>query len=106
MSGAHGFQRSGNRIHNRVMHLARNQHYVASDGGAEPFVWNSQKAAAMDVPARFPAREDHIRQIEQIAKAELKATGFDDPVEIARLFGIRRLASTARARIEAALAGR
>ena len=103
---AHGFQRSGNRIHNRVMHLARNQHFVASDGGTEPFVWSSQKAAAMGVPARLPASDDQIRQIEQIAKAELRATGLDDPVEIARLFGIRRLTATARARIEAALTGK
>ena len=101
---AHGFQRSGGRIHNRVMHLARNQHHVASDGGAEPFVWASQKAAAMGVPARFPASEDHIRQIEDIAKAELKSVNSYDPVEIARLFGVRRLTATARARIESALA--
>ena len=65
---AHGFRRSGNRIHNRVMHLARKQHYAVTDGGAEPFVWNSQRACAMDVVARFPAGEDHVRQIEQIAK--------------------------------------
>ena len=60
----------------------------------------------MGVPARLPASDDQIRQIEQIAKAELRATGLDDPVEIARLFGIRRLTATARARIEAALTGK
>jgi len=100
---AHGFQRSGSRIHNRVMHLARNQHYVVSDGGPAPFVWNGHKAQAMGVPARYPAGEDHIRQIEDIAKVELLATGCTDPIEIARLFGVRRLTSTARTRIESAL---
>jgi hypothetical protein len=55
--------------------------------------------------ARFPASDKYIRQIEDIAKAELKAVGSDDPVEIARLFGVRRLSASARARIEAALAG-
>ncbi|MDR3427891.1 DUF3320 domain-containing protein [Silvimonas sp.] len=101
---AHGFQRSGSRIHNRVMHLACNQHHVVSDGGATPFVWNDQNAAAKGVPARFPASEDHIRQIKDIAKAELKSAGSKDPAEIARLFAVRRLTSTARARIESALA--
>lgn len=100
---AHGFQRSGNRIHNRVMHLARQQHHLASDGGREAFVWNSVKAQAMGVTARFPASEDHIRQIEDIASAELRATGCDDPLEIARMFGVRRLSASARARIEAAI---
>ncbi len=100
---AHGFQRSGSRIHNRVMHLARQQHHVASDGGREAFIWNSVKALAMGVTARFPASEDHIRQIEDIALAELRATGCDDPVEIARMFGVRRLSASARARIEAAI---
>lgn len=99
---AHGFQRSGNRIHGRVMQLARQQHYVASDGGAEPFVWLSEEATFNGVPARFPASEEAIRQIEDIAKAELKAVGSEDPVEIARMFGIRRLSATAKARIEAA----
>ena len=76
---------------------------MASDGGREAFIWNSVKALAMGVTARFPASEDHIRQIEDIALAELRATGCDDPVEIARMFGVRRLSASARARIEAAI---
>jgi hypothetical protein len=100
---AHGFQRSGSRIRNLVMFLARQQHHVVSDGGNEPFVWNSVEALTMGVPARFPVSEEHIRQIEHIALAELRATGSDDPVEIARMFGIRRLSASARSRIEAAV---
>lgn len=100
---AHGFQRSGSKIHDRVMRLASKQHHVVSDGGVEPFVWLSEKAMFNGVRARFPESDDGIRQIEDIARAELRSAGSDDPVEIARLFGIRRLSATAKARIESAL---
>jgi very-short-patch-repair endonuclease len=102
---AHGFQRSGSKIHDRVMRVARKQHHVVSDGGAEPFIWLSEKAMYNGVPARFPESEEAIRQIEDIAKAELRSAGSDEPVEIARLFGVRRLSATAKARIESALQG-
>jgi very-short-patch-repair endonuclease len=102
---AHNFQRAGGRIHNRVMDIARDQHYVTEDGGPWYFVWSNRQIANHGVVARFPASDKYIRQIEDIAKAELKAVGSDDPVEIARLFGVRRLSASARARIEAALAG-
>jgi hypothetical protein len=87
------------------MRVARKQHHVVSDGGAEPFIWLSEKAMYNGVPARFPESEEAIRQIEDIAKAELRSAGSDEPVEIARLFGVRRLSATAKARIESALQG-
>jgi hypothetical protein len=102
---AHNFQRAGGRIHNRVMDITRDQHYVTEDGGPWYFVWSNRQIANHGVVARFPASDKYIRQIEDIAKAELKAVGSDDPVEIARLFGVRRLSASARTRIEAALAG-
>jgi len=101
---AHGFQRSGNKIRNRIAHLARSQHLIISDAGRD-FVWNSKDALAMGITARFPEREEDIRQIDEIATAELRATGLLDPVEIARLFGVRRLSASARKRIESALGG-
>lgn len=100
---AHGFQRSGSRIHDRVMRLARQQHHVFSDGGVNPFVSLSERAMFNGVRARFPQSEEAIRQIEDIAKVELHSACSDDPVEIARLFGVRRLSASAKARIEAAL---
>jgi hypothetical protein len=52
---------------------------------------------------RLPAGDDDIRQIEDIALAELRAARFgEDVIEVARGFGVRRLSTTARARIEAA----
>jgi very-short-patch-repair endonuclease len=100
---AHGFQRSGSKIHERIMQLAHKQHHVVKDGTVDPFVWLSEKAKSDGVHARFPENELAIRQIEAIARAELRSTGSDDPVEIARLFGIRRLSATAKARIDSAL---
>lgn len=96
---AHGFQRSGNRIQQRIMQVARRMHEVIADGGAEPFIWFSKDVVASEVPARFPASEDAIRQIEDIAKAEIRSVDSSDPVEIARLFGIRRLSAAAKERI-------
>lgn len=55
--------------------------------------------------ARYPASENDIRQINDIASAELRATNLDDPVEIARLFWVRRLSASARKRIETAIGG-
>jgi hypothetical protein len=53
--------------------------------------------------ARAPASENDIRQIEEIALAELRVVARgDDPVEVARSFGIRRLTAAARVRIEMA----
>lgn len=102
---AHGFLRSGSRIYDRIMQFTRHQYHIASDGGREPFVWRDANSASMATPARFPASEEYIRQIEDIALAELRATGKNDPVEIARLFGVRRLSVVARSRIEMALQG-
>lgn len=101
---AHGFRQSGSRIYERVMQAARQRHHVAPDGATELFVWRNAATAADGIRARFPADEAHIRQIQHIAKAELASAGSKDPVEIARLFGVRRLSALARERIEAALA--
>lgn len=100
---AHGFQRAGRVIRDRVMQLVQTQHHVTQDGDGERFAWVSHEAAVAGVQARFPAGEDHIRQIEDISLAELRAAGTADPVEIARLFGVRRLGASARERIEQAL---
>jgi hypothetical protein len=100
---AHGFRRAGPIIRDRIMSLARQRHYLASQHGAEPFAWLNASSAAAGIRARFPAGEDDIRQIEDICLAELGATGISDPVEIARMFGVRRLSSAARNRIEQAL---
>lgn len=99
---AHGFQRSGNRIRGRIEALARKEHCIVADG-EQSFVWRSIEALEKGVEARFPVSEEDIRLIDEIASAELRATRLDDPVEIARRFGVRRLSASARKRIELAI---
>jgi hypothetical protein len=106
---AHGFQRTGRVIRERVMGVVAQRHHAAPDGAAGLFVWPDREAPAQWQGWRTPATSDDIRQIEEIALAEIRAAasgqGTDDmAVEIARLFGIRRLTAPARQRIEAALA--
>jgi very-short-patch-repair endonuclease len=100
---AHQFQRAGRVIRDRVMKLVWGRHHSERDDDGEPFIWLNQGAVSAGVHARFPAGDDHIRQIEHISLAELRVAGSTDPVEIARRFGIRRLSASARARIEQAL---
>jgi very-short-patch-repair endonuclease len=100
---AHGFQRAGRIIRDRVMLLLQQRHHLTAEAESEPFAWLDASSAAKGTPARFPAGEDDIRQIEDICLAELRAAKSSDPVEIARMFGIRRLSSVTRMRIEQAL---
>jgi very-short-patch-repair endonuclease len=101
---AHGFQRSGRIIRDRVMGLTKALHHIVAEEDGNLFAWRDIEATSAGTAARYPADDEHIRQIEEISLAELRATGSADPVEIARSFGIRRLSATARARIERALA--
>jgi hypothetical protein len=106
---AHGFQRTGRVIRERVMAVVARRHHAAPDGAAGLFVWHDREAPARWLGFRPPATPDDIRQIEDIALAEIRAAhpggANEDPaVEIARRFDIRRVSGPARQRIEAALA--
>jgi hypothetical protein len=105
---AHGFQRTGRVIRDRVMQLARQRHHAAEDGINETFIWTDVAAMGLWRGFRLPATPDDIRQIEEIAAHELamaarSSQAEDVAVDIARQFGIRRLSSSARRRIEAVL---
>ena len=97
----HGFQRAGRIIRDRVMRFAEPLHFVQEEDTGGRFVWTDAAAPATWHSARPPAREEDIRQIEEIALAELRVarTGMD-PVDVARKFGVRRLSVVARKRIE------
>jgi very-short-patch-repair endonuclease len=100
---AHGFQRAGRIIHDRVMQIAIDGHFVEQEVGGGRFVWLSLKDPDGWDRARAPASMDDIRLIEDIALAEIRAARRGrDVVEVARLFGVRRLSASARERIEAA----
>ena len=103
---AHGFKRSGRLIRERVLELAERHYHFEPD--PEPdhghFVW-----PAADDPDRWniyrvPQGEDDIRFIEELAPEEIvampRSIPSDDPVvDIARVFGIRRLSASANGRL-------
>ena len=86
---AHGFQRAGRLIRERVMAVVARRYLAAPDGTAGLFVWHDRDAPARWQGFRPPATPDDIRQIEEIALAEIRAarpaaTTEDPAVEIAR----------------------
>ncbi len=100
---AHGFKKAGRIIRDRVLALVV-RHYHVRDG----FVWPDGEAPGLWQSYRLPATDDDIRQIEEIALPELRAAARasiaqDIPVDVARLFGVRRLSVVARSRIELAM---
>ena len=100
---AHGFQRAGRIIRDRVMTIAERWHVVEEEVGGKRFIWIDALSRAGWRSARMPASEADIRQIEDIALAELHAArGGRDSVDVARGFGVRRLSASARARIDLA----
>jgi hypothetical protein len=100
---AHGFQRAGRIIRDRVMAIVERRHVVELEVGGGRFIWTDAASQAGWDRARLPAGVEDIRQIEDIALAELRAAkNGKSAVEVAREFGVRRLSTTARARIETA----
>lgn len=103
---AHGFKRSGRLISERVLDLAERHYHFQPEPEPEygRFVW-----LAADDPDRWnvyrvPEREEDVRFIEELAPEEIIAAARssranDAVVEVARIFGIRRLSSAARGRL-------
>jgi hypothetical protein len=105
---AHGFQRSGRVIRDRVMDTVARHHHVVSDEAGQSFVWASPTHRDQWIWFRRPATDQDVRSIEEISMEELRAAGShvageDRAGEVARLFGVRRLSSSARRRLVIAL---
>lgn len=103
---AHGFQRSGRLIQERIIGLASKHHHVRRDPIGGTFVWLDSYAPEKWSSPRTPASEEAMRRIEEISFEELRSavrtvSGVDVSVEVARVFGIRRLVATGRMRLEA-----
>ena len=104
---AHGFHRAGRIIRDRVMALAERLHFVEPEPDGGRFIWINATTHSGWNRARSPGGPDDIRQIEEIALAELSVGRVgQDAAEVARHFGIRRLSAAARARIEGAQSDR
>jgi hypothetical protein len=103
---AHGFKRSGHLIRDRVLDIARRQYFFQPhpDPEAGAFVWLSPDDPGRWNTFRVPEGENDVRFIDEIPREELLAAARalgngDTPSDVAKVFGIRRLSSAARARI-------
>jgi hypothetical protein len=103
---AHGFQRSGNRINDRILEAAERNHCLTADPTGGTFVWLDATSSQNWNQYRIPDSENDLRRIEEIAAEEIRAAASacpsgDTAIEVAKCFGIRRLTEQARKRIQA-----
>jgi very-short-patch-repair endonuclease len=107
---AHGWQRTGARIQERVSTLALSC-LTASDEDVGVFFWAN--ARGPDVPLVFRSSEQESRKVDEICMAELvslakdveqKGSSVDTAIAaIARALGLQRVKAMSRARLEKAL---
>ena len=80
--------------------------YLRMDPAGGTFIWADSSAPESWHTYRRSISDDQTRKIEEIPSEEIKAafsvsSGLDLPSEVARLFGIRRLTSGIKERLEA-----
>lgn len=107
---AHGFARTGNRIKQRVLEFLPNATFTIEAAGR--FLW-PELVAHESIPFRYHVEEDARRSLNEIAMPELiglvrenaaLASSDDFALALAREIGLARLASSARIRLEEAIA--
>ena len=102
----HGFRRSGKRIRDILIGLAKGRRRRTREATGD-FFWPGAREDA-PAPARYRGRDNELRRIEHICAEEIRAidealSSGGDAVEIARALGIARLGRSARTRIEDAV---
>ena len=105
---AHGLQRSGRIITERVMEISKRYFHVRPDPVGGTFVWRDKDSPATWSTYRTAPSEEATRKLEEISFEEIGAAirthpAGNVPVEVARAFGIRRLPADGRSRIEAVM---
>lgn len=105
---AHGFQRAGRLIRERVLDLIERNHHVQADPQQGYFVWLNADDVVQWKHHRLPQSPEDMRSVEEIDMHELRSAARsivqgDRVIEIARSFGIRRVTTQARSRIEYAI---
>lgn len=111
---AHGFQRTGSRIQDRVEEIAR-RNFAISEEAAGTFYWPAGVVVGVEIAFRWPADDGSARSVEEICAQELTSLtrwvlgsgmrGEDALIAMARELGLARLRAASRARLEAVLAG-
>ncbi|HET6632466.1 MAG TPA: DUF3320 domain-containing protein [Rhodanobacteraceae bacterium] len=102
----HGFKRSGRLIRERVLALAERHFHFQSEPEADrgDFVWLTADDPERWNTFRVPKQDKDVRVIEEVPREEIIAAAHSISsenlvLEIARVFGIRRLSATAKERI-------
>ncbi|OGS93571.1 MAG: DNA helicase [Gallionellales bacterium GWA2_59_43] len=108
---AHGWQRTGSRIQERVDALAAKSHHVTREE-VGIFYWGKERGPTLDVPFRRATGES-VRTVDEICMPELIALGREilgrgkigeaAIVVMARELGLQRLRAVSRGRVEAAM---
>jgi len=109
---AHGFQRTGSRIQERVDQLAGRLFDVTEEAGGT-FYWPRGVDTKAEFAFRWPSDEDSARGVEEICEPELVSlarwvlgmgkTGEEALVAVAREIGLLKLRAASRGRLESAL---
>ena len=108
---AHGWQRTGARIQDRVEKLAAKAHRTTEED-VGTFYWST--ARGPELPTVFrPSADDATRSVDEICMPELvdlvrqitaRGTGVEDAIVVmARELGLQRLRAASRGRFEAAM---
>lgn len=110
---AHGFQRTGSRIQERVAQIAR-QRFGSTEEAGGTFYWPEGLDSGTEVAFRWPADDESARGVEEICEQELMSlanwvidsakSGEEALIAMAREIGLLKLRATSRGRLELALA--
>lgn len=109
---AHGFQRTGSRIQERVEQIARHLFDAIEEPGGT-FYWPRGVDTQAEFAFRWPSDEGSARDIEEICESELVSlarwvldkgkSGEEALTAMAREIGLMKLRNASRGRLEAAL---
>jgi very-short-patch-repair endonuclease len=109
---AHGFQRTGSRIQERVEEIAQRLFRTTEEAGGT-FYWPRGVAPAAEVAFRWPTDDDSARSVEEICEPELLGlarrvlgqgkVGEQAVISMAREIGLQKVRAASRARLDAVL---
>lgn len=108
----HGFQRTGNRIQERIEKIAQRLFKTTEEAGGA-FYWPNEIEVCNEIAFRRPTDDGNTRGVEEICEAELLSlarqvlhrgyTGQDALVTMGRELGLQRVREASRSRLEQVL---